>query len=85
MHKEISNDFKMKFMEIKNTFDILTNSIEKNKKEIEIISNHFKNLGEQIPIALKVSLEELNRGLTALTNQFKKDYKEIMDKYKGNL
>ena len=57
----------------------------KNKKELEIINKHFINLGEQIPKALQVSLSELNRGLTALTEEFQKNYKEIMDKYKNGI
>jgi len=58
---------------------------EKNKRELDVISNHFKNLGEQIPKALNVSLSELNRGLTSLTIQFQKDYKEILEKHNEGL
>lgn len=80
---KISNDIKIKTTEIKSNFDELTNSFEKNKKELELISNHFKSLGEEIPKALQVSLNSLNSGLTSLTNNFQKDYKEIMDNYKN--
>ena len=58
---------------------------DKNKDELALISTHFKTLGEQIPKALEVSLNELNRGLTSLTQEFQKNYKEIMDKYKDGL
>lgn len=82
---KIVKDIQLKTTEIKSSFDQVANGFEKNKKELDIISNHFKNLGEQIPQALKISLEELNRGLTSLTNTFQKDYKEIMDNYKRSL
>jgi acyl carrier protein phosphodiesterase len=57
----------------------------KNKEELDNISKHFNNLGEQIPKALQISLNELNRGLTSLTKEFQKSYKEIMDKYKDGI
>jgi len=57
----------------------------KNKEELENISKHFNNLGEGIPKALQISLNELNRGLTSLTKEFQKSYKEIMDKYKSGI
>jgi len=66
----------------KETTKYIITNFEKNQKELELISNHFKNLGEQIPKALQISLEQLNRGLTSLTVQFQKDYKETMDSYK---
>jgi acyl carrier protein phosphodiesterase len=57
----------------------------KNKAELDNISKHFNNLGKQIPKALQISLNELNRGLTSLTKEFQKSYKEIMDKYKDGI
>jgi uncharacterized protein YukE len=57
----------------------------KNRDELENITKHFNNLGEQIPRALQISLTELNRGLTSLMVQFQKDYKDIMDKYKDGI
>ena len=69
---------------IQENFDTLTYKLEKNRQELDLVTNHFKSLGEQIPKALQISLDELNRGLTSLTTQFQKDYKIIMDKYKGN-
>lgn len=82
---KIGNDIKIKTTEIKSNFDEVSNGFEKNKKELELISKHFKNLGEQIPTSLKVSLEALNRGLTSLTSTFQKDYKETMDKYRNGI
>jgi len=61
------------------------NSFEKNSAELNLISNHFKNMGIEIPNALSISLEQLNRGLTTLTKQFQKDYKEIMDNYQQGM
>ena len=63
----------------------IINNFERNQKELELISNHFKNLGEQIPKSLQISLEQLNRGLTSLTTQFQKDYKDIIDNYKQGI
>ena len=57
----------------------------KNKEELDNITKHFNNLGEEIPKALQISLNELNRGLTSLTKEFQKSYKEIMDKYKNGI
>ena len=57
----------------------------KNKEELDNISKHFNNLGEEIPKALQISLNELNRGLTSLTKEFQKSYKEIMNKYKSGI
>lgn len=82
---KLALDIKIKTEEIKSNFNEVTQSFEKNKKELDLISNHFKNLGEQIPKALRISLEELNKGLTSLTSNFQKDYKETMDKYKQGL
>jgi archaellum component FlaC len=63
----------------------IINNFERNQKELELISNHFKNLAEQIPKSLQISLEQLNRGLTSLTTQFQKDYKDIIDNYKQGI
>lgn len=83
--KEMANDFKIKTGEMKSNFDSLTSSLDKNKQQLEFISNHFKNLGVEIPKALQVSLEQLNRGLTSLTTQFQKDYKKTMDSYRKGI
>jgi hypothetical protein len=84
INKLMASDLKIKTTEIKTNFDTLTHSFEKNKNELNLVSNHFKNLGEQIPKALQISLEELNGGLTMLTTKFQKDYKNVMDKYRGD-
>ena len=82
---KIANDIKIKTTEIKSNFDEVSNGFEKNKKELELISKHFKNLGEQIPTSLQISLEKLNRGLTSLTTSFQKNYKETMDNYRNGI
>jgi ABC-type transporter Mla subunit MlaD len=63
-------------------FEKLFASIEQNKAVITLITEHFKELGETIPNALAISLEELNLGLTSLTSQFQRDYKKVMDGYR---
>ncbi len=83
--EELSKDIKKRFNHILSNLDNLTHSYEKNKSELNLIISHFKEMGEQVPKALAVSLEQLNRGLTSLTTQFQKDYKDIMDKYKKGL
>jgi len=83
MTKAMTEDIKLKVRQIKENFDDLNKSFDKNKQELELVAKHFKSLGEQIPQALQVSLEELNRGLTSLTRQFRKDYKEVIDKFQG--
>ena len=70
---------------IKDVFEEIKESFDKNRAELNLVSAHFKNLGEQIPKALEVSLNELNRGLTSITRQFKKDYEELLDKHKKGL
>lgn len=59
--------------------------IEHRVKELQEISKYFKDIGVQIPMALKISLEALNSGLTSLTNSFQKDYEEIIDGYKHGI
>jgi len=83
--EKISKNIEEKITEITSSFNKLTHSYEKNKSELNLIVNHFKSMGEEIPKALEVSLEQLNRGLTSLTTQFQKDYKDIMDKYKKDM
>ena len=70
---------------LNDTFNEIKDSFDKNIAELNLVSKHFKNLGEQIPKALGVSLNELNRGLTSLTIQFKKDYEELLDKHRKGL
>ncbi len=69
----------------KNTLGKIALDFEKNKKELDLISNYFRNMGEQIPKALEISLEQLNRGLTSITTQFQKDYQEILNTHKREM
>ena len=60
-------------------------SLEKSRKEFELMASLFKSLGEEIPRALQISLDELDSGLSSITSEFQKDYQKILDEYKGNL
>ncbi|MEA3316257.1 MAG: hypothetical protein U9Q30_10395, partial [Campylobacterota bacterium] len=83
--EEIQKDIKQVIDTTKSDFETLTNSLSKNQKELDMVSSHFKSLGEQIPTALKISLEELNKGLTSLTSRFQTDYSNILDDYKKGI
>lgn len=63
----------------------LVNSFEKPKEELNLIIEHFKQIEQQIPKALEVSLESLNSGLASLTRKFKEDYEAILNNYKKNI
>lgn len=63
----------------------IQDNFNQNQQELELINRHFQNLGVEIPKALNVSLHELNRGLSSLTLQFQKDYRDIMIRYKDGL
>ena len=65
--------------------DFTKELFSKNKEELDNIGKHFNKMGEEIPKALQISLNELNRGLTSLTKEFQKNYKEIMNKYKNGI
>ena len=60
-------------------------SLEKSRKEFELMASLFKQLGEEIPRALQISLDELDSGLSSITSEFQRDYQKILDEYKGNL
>ncbi len=60
-------------------------SLEKSRKEFELMASLFKQLGEEIPRALQISLNELDSGLSSITSEFQRDYQKILDEYKGNL
>ena len=64
----------------KDSFNNLLNNLQKNQNEINLISSHFKSLGEQVPEALNISLNALNSGLTSLTTKFRNDYKDMIEK-----
>jgi hypothetical protein len=42
-------------------------------------------MGEQIPEALRVSLDELNKALASMTTKFQKDYEDVIYRYKDNI
>lgn len=83
--KNMVDDFKEKTVMIKNDFDIVINEFAKNQKEIDVITTHFAKMGKEVPNALRISLEELNRGLTSLTAKFKEDYERVMNNYKNGI
>ncbi len=60
-------------------------SLEKSRKEFELMASLFKQLGDEIPRALQISLDELDSGLSSITSEFQRDYQKILDEYKGNL
>jgi GTP-dependent phosphoenolpyruvate carboxykinase len=70
---------------IRNSAEIIFMNIEENNKKVELITEYFKKLGEEIPTALKVSLENLNNGLATLTRKFKDDYEDVLNQYKKNI
>ena len=63
----------------------MLNSIKKNQNELNLIITHFKQIEQEIPEALKVSLESLNNGLASLTRKFKEDYERILNQYRSNI
>jgi len=84
-NKKLSSDIKLRVSEILKGIEDIRDSYKLNEKEINLIIKHFKTMESEIPKALAISLENLNRGLTSLTVQFQKDYEEIMNKYKAGL
>jgi len=70
---------------IKTSTNQLINSFEKPKEELNLIIEHFKQIEQQIPRALEVSLENLNNGLASLTRKFREDYETILNNYKKNI
>jgi len=67
------------------SFKLAYNSLERQRYEINVITNHFKIMGEQIPEALRVSLDELNKGLTQIITRFQKDYEEVLYRHKEHI
>jgi biopolymer transport protein ExbB/TolQ len=70
---------------LESIFEDIQENFNINKEKLDLISQHFKNLGIEIPKALDVSLTQLNRGLTSLTTQFQKDYQETLEQYNRGL
>jgi len=85
MFDNLTKFIQNKHNEEKDSFKHFIDKMEKTIKELELITNHYKNLGEEIPKALQISLENLNRGLTSITKQFQKDYENILSKHKKNV
>ncbi len=70
---------------VSETLQITSDSLERQRYEIAIITNHFRILGEQVPEALRVSLDELNRGLAMITAKFKRDYEDLIYTQRENI
>ena len=70
---------------IKNTNKDISNSYNTNKKQLDMIGKHFREMGTEIPQALQVSLRELDRGLATLTIKFKKDFDKILQEHRRNM
>jgi len=81
----ITNTFKASMDSVVESFKYAYDSLERQRYEINVITNHFRVMGEQIPEALRVSLDELNSALTQITTKFQKDYEELIYKYKDSV
>jgi hypothetical protein len=83
---ENSDEVKTKFAEsirsVEGNFSNALEALERQRYEINVVSSHFRVLGEEIPEALRVSLEELNGALTTITAKFQKDYEEVLYRYR---
>jgi ABC-type transporter Mla subunit MlaD len=69
---------------IEGNFSNALQSLERQKYEINVVSSHFRTLAEQVPEALRVSLNELNNALSTLTTKFQKDYEEVLYQYRDS-
>jgi|GEM_PF-1018397 len=81
----ITGVFQQSMKSISDNFQHSYDSLERQKYEINVITNYFKVMGEQIPEALRVSLDELNKALTLMTTKFQKDYEDVIYRYKDNI
>jgi hypothetical protein len=81
----IAGEFSQKIGTLKESFSYAYESLERQRYEINIITNHFRLLGEQIPKSLRISLDELNKGLNDLTSKFQQEYENLMYRYSDNL
>jgi hypothetical protein len=84
-NEKIGDSFKKSSDAILDSFTNGQSSLERQRYEINAITNHFRTMGEQVPEALRVSLIELEKALTTITHKFQRDYEEVMLRYKGNL
>ena len=81
----ITGVFQQSMKSITDNFQHAYDSLERQKYEINVITNYFKVMGEQIPEALRVSLDELNKALASMTTKFQKDYEDVIYRYKDNI
>jgi len=81
----ITGVFQQSMKSITDNFQHAYDSLERQKYEINVITNYFKVMGEQIPEALRVSLDELNKALSSMTTKFQKDYEDVIYRYKDNI
>jgi len=82
---EITATFTNSLNSVTENFKLAYESLERQRYEINIIANHFRVMGEQIPNSLRVSLEELNKALSSMTTKFQRDYEEVMYRYKDTI
>jgi chromosome segregation ATPase len=81
----ITNTFRTSMDSVTESFKYAYDSLERQRYEINVITNHFRVMGEQIPEALRISLDELNSALTSITTKFQRDYEELIYKYKDSV
>jgi methyl-accepting chemotaxis protein len=82
---DITETFRTSLDSVTESFKMAYESLERQRYEINIIANHFRVMGEQIPNSLRVSLEELNSALASITAKFQKDYQDVMYRYKETI
>jgi len=83
--KYISTTFENSMESIKTHFQYAYDSLERQRYEINVITKNFKIMGQEIPEALRISLDELNKALTSISSKFQKDYEDVIYKYKDNV
>jgi len=81
----ISNTFKQSLDSVTANIQYSYESLERQRYEINVITENFKIMEKEIPEALRISLEELNVALTSMTLKFQKDYEDVIYKYKDNI
>ena len=83
--EHITTTFRQSMDSVTESFKYAYDSLERQRYEINVITNHFRVMGEQIPEALRISLDELNKALTSITAKFQRDYEEVVYRYKDNV
>jgi hypothetical protein len=81
---EVARKFDESVNSLEANFSNALQSLERQRYEINLVSNHFRTLAEQVPEALRVSLNELNGALTTITEKFQKDYEEVLYQYRDS-